>query len=140
MSQSERLTELYCAALCDYCRLDGLPHDGINDAEQPRDGGPRFTHLDDDGREVACQAAAIRVAYAALAQPVEQPGALRGREAMLRKLAANWIDTGENGTGLRKDRYTNDHRHAIMGIYGYCGKTLLEYLNYRALPPTSSKN
>lgn len=52
--------ERSCDALCDYCRLDGPPHDGLNDSDQPIDGAARFTHLDGDGREVECQASAIR--------------------------------------------------------------------------------
>jgi hypothetical protein len=52
-------------------------------------------------------------------------------EPLLRKLAASWIDTGLNGTGLRSDEETMKRKDAIQGIYGYCGKLLLEYLDYR---------
>src|SRR5208282_3947679 len=76
---------------------------------------------------------ALTQAETALAQPTgSQPPA-----TLLRKLAASWIETGQNGTGLRKDGYVEQHQQAIQGIYEYCGKSLLEYLDYSPKQPTA---
>ena len=45
--------------LCMRCELDGDPRDCINDSDQPRDGGPRFIHIDSDGSEHECVAGEV---------------------------------------------------------------------------------
>lgn len=54
-------TEACAKAICDRCRLDGMPIDMINASYLPPDGGPRFVHIDDDdGQEIECKAGAVR--------------------------------------------------------------------------------
>lgn len=53
-------------------------------------------------------------------------------EPLLAKVAESWIRTGQAGEGLRNDEYSVKHREIVMGIYGYCGKTIKDYLAYSA--------
>ena len=53
-------------------------------------------------------------------------------EALLRRLAEGWIRTGQTGEGLRTDEWVMEHKAAIQGVYKYCGKQLIAYVDYNA--------